>query len=336
VALCLETGVPRWYDLPGDINFLCGSFVRFDGPRGEINLIHQTARSFLEAHARTADLEDVTGLAMSFREANAHLAEICVQYLIQKGDLAELLRPRRLALANSGFDNQSTVKDFLLYHPFLCYAIEGWASHLRAVGSPSASLFQLALTLLDSDERRDSIMQLTYFINHQGNPAVPLHQHPIHLTAYFNLPWLVEYYVSQDRRVISAVCTMNDTPLIWAPEKGSTACVKILLDAGADPNKFEYDRWSALHWAARNDHLGIVKLLIDHGAVLDPQDDKGHTPLEWAADREHWEIFHVLEGGLYKRDFGKASEIMSETFSMRNKKNTLGSMNLGQFSDYIP
>jgi ankyrin repeat protein len=33
----------------------------------------------------------------------------------------------------------------------------------------------------------------------------------------------------------------QDTPLIWASEMGSTDCVKILLDAGADSNK-----WNAM------------------------------------------------------------------------------------------
>lgn len=333
VALCLETGVPRWYDFAGDVNFLCGSFVRFDSPRGEINLVHQTARGFLEAYTETADFEDVAGLAMSTMEVDAHLAEICVQYLVKNEDLTELLR-RRLS-SNWGSDYKSTVGDFLRRHPFLCYAIEGWASHLRAVGSPSATLFQLALTLLALEERRDSIMQLTYFINHRGSSAVPLHQHPIHLAAYFNFPWLVGFYISQDRRVIRAVCTMNDTPLIWASEMGSTACVKILLDAGVDPNKFEYDGWSPLHWAARNGHVEIVKMLIDHGAILDQQDMRGHTPLEWAADREHWDVVHALKGRVGKRELAKLDEIMSKRFSMTTKV-ARGSMNVGQLWDYRP
>jgi ankyrin repeat protein len=138
-------------------------------------------------------------------------------------------------------------------------------------------------------------MKLTYYINHHGNPHAPVHQNPLHLAAYFDLPWLVEIYLSQDGTFVDTVATTNDTPLIWASEMGSTACVKKLLDAGADPNQFEYDGWSGLHWAARNGHLEIIKLLLEYGARLDQRDSNGDTPLAWAIDRNHSDVVSVLE-----------------------------------------
>ena len=333
VALCLETGLPRWYDFVGDVNFLCGSFIRFDGPRGEINLIHQTARDFLEGYARSAGPADVAGLDMSAMAVNAHLAEICVQYLVSTEDLLELhqLRISRIW----GSDYKSTMGDFLHRRPFLRYASEAWGSHLRAVSTPSPKLHQLALSLLASEARRDSIMQLTYFINHQGSSIVPIHQQPIHLAAYFNIAWLVKFYISKNRKAIHAVCTANDTPLIWASEMGSTACVKLLLDAGADPNKFEYDGWSALHWAARNGHVEVTQLLIDNGARLDQEDSRGHTPLEWAADREQWNVVSVLEGRVSKRELAKLA-VITEKRAMSSAKDARGSLNVGRLLDFRP
>lgn len=104
----------------------------------------------------------------------------------------------------------------------------------------------------------------------------------------------MDSYLSKDKRLVECVCTTNDTPLIWASEKGSTECVKKLLKAGADPNHFEYDGWSALHWAARNGHVEVARLLLDQGARIDQTDSKGLTPLDWATEREHWEVVIVL------------------------------------------
>jgi hypothetical protein len=271
---------------------------------------------------------------MSAAVANAQLAEVCMQYLLKNEDLSEILR--RWISGDCGPNYKSTVGRFLRRHPFMSYAIEAWASHLRAVGTPSTTLHQMALALLASAERRDSIIQLTYFINHQGNSNVPLHQQPIHLAAYFNIPWLVEFYISQSRKEIHAICTTNDTPLIWASEMGSTACVKILLDAGADPNTFEYDGWSALHWAARNGHVDIVKMLIDHGAALYQQDSRGNTPLEWAVDREHRDVVSVLKGQVGTRKLAKLDEIMSKRFSTRTMNAARGSKKVGHLQDYRP
>ena len=148
-------------------------------------------------------------------------------------------------------------------------------------------------------------MTLTYFINKQMSWRVPHGQTPLHFAAYFNIPWLAQMYISDDRSLVHATSTVNDTPLIWASEMGSTECVANLLDAGADPNKFEVDGWSALHWAARNGHLEVAKLLLKHGASFGKRDRTGHTPLDWAIDRENWDVAGVLEGWSNKHERGR-------------------------------
>jgi hypothetical protein len=304
IALCLETGVSRWHDFAGDVNFLCGAFLRFDGSRGEINMVHQTARDFLESFVRLANPEDVAGLDMSYREANAHLAQICIQYLLRDEEFSELC-----GLCDKKgppiFPSVRWLQNFLGRHPFLYYAIENWASHVHALETPSTTLFNLVRTLFNSEKQKDGIKALTCFIDHGGRGALPMRQHPVHLAAYFNLPWFVEYCISLDSSAIHEVTTMNDTPLIWASEQGSTECVKILLEAGANPDNFEWDGWSSLHWAARNGHVEVVKLLIDHGATLDHKDSKGNTPLEWAADREHWDVVEALKSRVGKKELAK-------------------------------
>jgi ankyrin repeat protein len=104
--------------------------------------------------------------------------------------------------------------------------------------------------------------------------------------------------------------------LIWAAEMGSVACAKMLLDAGTDPNKVEWDGWSALHWAARNGHFAVTKLLLEHRANLEQRDSKGLTPQDWAAGSGYCDVFEALEQHADYVRKSKLDSIMREKCSM--------------------
>lgn len=319
-ALCLETGVSSWHDFAGDVKFLCGSLIRFDGPREAIDFVHQTARGFFESFTGNSSAADVAELDMDVHAANERLATICVQYLLRE-EFLELIRLKVPIRAHSVYVD--TVENFLRRYPFLRYVIESWAFHIRAVRTPSPVIFTMVRKLLSSTRHREFVITLTYFINHHGSWNAPTFQTPLHLAAYFDFPWLVESYISHDRIPVDAVGQTNDTPLIWASEKGSTESVKKLLDAGADPTKLEYDGWSALHWAARNGHPGVAKLLLKHGARLDKQDSRGHTPLDWALDGENRDIVKILKRWADKNkpprpgDSSQQQDLTRETINIR-------------------
>ena len=62
------------------------------------------------------------------------------------------------------------------------------------------------------------------------------------------------------------------TPLIKASKAGDKRVVEILLDRGADIEKVDYWKKTALHWAAYYGKLDVVNLLIDEGAEVDKTD----------------------------------------------------------------
>lgn len=77
----------------------------------------------------------------------------------------------------------------------------------------------------------------------------------------------------------------NRTPLIWAAEKGHTACVDILLkSADIDVNLANEEMRTPLYWAARGGHHECLKLLLNHPKI-NPNlaDNDGLTPLHVAA-----------------------------------------------------
>lgn len=87
--------------------------------------------------------------------------------------------------------------------------------------------------------------------------------------------------------------------LALASQLGQVDAVKLLLDAGEDPNRFNppgtHAHTPPLHQAIAAGHLNAVKLLVDRGARLDIRDRIYHgTPLAWAIYCEQPRIAEYL------------------------------------------
>lgn len=99
--------------------------------------------------------------------------------------------------------------------------------------------------------------------------------------------------VEDVRRLLPAAGpTERHAALALAAQLGQAAVVRVLLDAGERPDRFNPDGYHShatpLHHAALLDHLETVQILVERGARLDVRDTlyRG-TPLDWAlyADR---------------------------------------------------
>jgi ankyrin repeat protein len=120
--------------------------------------------------------------------------------------------------------------------------------------------------------------------------------------AVFHGHWrLVQFLIESGADVNHALPDTGETPLHAALCKSGREAfdtiVKILLDAGADPNartkpnietgSFMRDcrtkGETALHRAAAFGSERVIELLIKKGAVIDARDAHGDTPLSWAS-----------------------------------------------------
>jgi hypothetical protein len=77
------------------------------------------------------------------------------------------------------------------------------------------------------------------------------------------------------------------TALALAAQHGQLEVVRLLLDAGEDPNRYNPEGFHAhstpLHQAVWADHADVVRLLVEGGARLDMRDTVYEaTPLGWA------------------------------------------------------
>jgi ankyrin repeat protein len=87
--------------------------------------------------------------------------------------------------------------------------------------------------------------------------------------------------------------------LALAAQLGREEVVRVLLDAGVDPSRYNPDglhsHATPLHQAVWSDHLPVVRLLVENGARLDLRDTiYDGTPLDWAEYGRRAEIARYL------------------------------------------
>jgi ankyrin repeat protein len=86
----------------------------------------------------------------------------------------------------------------------------------------------------------------------------------------------------------------QDTPLMAAVRIGSRDAVKLLLDSRADPNQRDGSGRTAMHWAARSGHVDIVRTVLDAGSRIDDIDETGRTPMTYAREKRHAAVIQIL------------------------------------------
>jgi hypothetical protein len=89
--------------------------------------------------------------------------------------------------------------------------------------------------------------------------------------------------------------------LAYASQFGRVEIVRMLLDAGVDPNRFNpvggHSHSTPLHQAALAGHLDVVRFLVERGARTDIEDILYHsTPLGWAEHGGKADIVEYLQG----------------------------------------
>ncbi|XP_027056761.1 ankyrin repeat and SAM domain-containing protein 6-like isoform X1 [Pocillopora damicornis] len=93
-----------------------------------------------------------------------------------------------------------------------------------------------------------------------------------------------------------------DTPLMNAAQHGHEACLKLLLEKGANANcRQETTGWTALMLAALNGHMTAAEILVEFGANPNAVNDLDQTALEIAALRQKTEVQGYLDEITTKR-----------------------------------
>jgi len=88
--------------------------------------------------------------------------------------------------------------------------------------------------------------------------------------------------------------------LAMAAQHGRVDAVRVLLEGGADPNRYSpvggHSHATPLHQAVAGAHTEVVRLLLARGARLDIRDiHHGATPADWAEHFGHVDLARDLQ-----------------------------------------
>jgi hypothetical protein len=84
------------------------------------------------------------------------------------------------------------------------------------------------------------------------------------------------------------------TPIIWAFMSVTKECVQLLIEANADVNAASNDGWTATHTASRYGKPECLQLLIDNGADVNARTKGGYTPAISACVGSHLLCLQLL------------------------------------------
>lgn len=87
----------------------------------------------------------------------------------------------------------------------------------------------------------------------------------------------------EEPRQLNIADFKGQTPLMLLAESGDTELVRIMLKAGADPEKQDYQCMTALHSAIKSHVNSCVDVLLDHPCDLDKCTHDGQSPLHTAS-----------------------------------------------------
>ena len=119
--------------------------------------------------------------------------------------------------------------------------------------------------------------------------------YPLGLAAFFGHRTIVEFLLKNGADVKTAARNAQKvTALHGGVARRDVEIVKMLLEAGADPNARQERGFVPLHDAAANGHAALVELLLKHGARADAKTDDGKTAGDMAAERGHKELAEKL------------------------------------------
>jgi len=225
------------------------------------------------------------------------------------------LARQRVIFEGGNYFRNPTLIEFIAENPIrrgkLPKNIEDVARVILDAGVEHSALNETLMLVATGSVPRECCMQIPLIdllIDHGADPdsaAEPaaLHgelealKHLIARGARTTLPLVAAIGHTEDaaRMLASADGRERHLALTLAADLGRVDIVRLLLDAGEDPNRYNplggHSHTTPLHQAAGAGHLDVVRLLVERGARLDLKDVLWNaTPEGWAQHARNQEV----------------------------------------------
>lgn len=108
-------------------------------------------------------------------------------------------------------------------------------------------------------------------------PAIPTV--PLHVAAKQGLTSELRAHLLAKADLHAVIPPFAETPLHLAAQHGQKEATRLLLQAGADPNRTNVHGSTPLHKAAASNHSAVAQILLESKAKVDAVNAAGRTPL---------------------------------------------------------
>ncbi|KAI1123833.1 ankyrin repeat-containing domain protein [Nemania abortiva] len=238
------------------------------------------------------------------------LALLCLAYL-ESGCLLHVDPERRgfdeILVSRRRHKTAPKEVELRLKYPFFEYAASNWHVHITKsmlAGYNQEEATKALQQFFDSDERLNTLLFLSW--PWRGQNLDGLNQ--LHVAARLGLEHYVQELLKKGNIDADSPDGMGRTSLWWAASSGHAGVVRLLAQAGANPDQDDsHNGYRPLHKAASANHAEAVKVLLELGVspmtrkTRDPgrlcgnsPSSRGHTPLMYACEYGHLEAVDVF------------------------------------------
>ncbi|KAK4188935.1 ankyrin-2 [Podospora australis] len=277
----------------------CGPLLEVQ-PDETLSVIHHSLTEFLVGSTRPGDSHGLFPILMPGL-THERLALSCLRYLTSGclHHFTDADQPDKTT-------RQDPIRHMQLNFAFAKYAAANWVIHAAKsakVGLQSTLLPPLLDSLLTPGPRFEAWLSVSSW-----GEQVPKDITPLHAAARFGLTQYVSILTGRSETNLEVRDGREATPVFYAAEKGHSDTVKVLLEAGANPNADDSVGHTPLHQAAKYNHAEVVAVLLAAGVnPLTPKTrenpgrrcgnaarTKGRTPIMYACQAGHAESLEAF------------------------------------------